>query len=404
MHRAPALNFLLVTVFIDMLGLGLIVPILPALLTTVTDDPATAVLWSGILGSTYGVLQFALSPLLGRLSDRYGRRPVLLLSLTCLGVDWLAHASAGGMWVLLAFHALAGACAGTNTVVNAYVADVVEPEDRARAYGRIGAAFGLGFVAGPVLGGLLGGVDVRLPFLVTGLLCFVNVAYGWFVLPESRPGDRTTALTLRMANPITAVTVVLRRPVLGRLTWARFCSDVARMIHQSLWSFFLTVHFLFSTAHVGVLMAASALAGALFQSLAVGPITRRLGDKRAAVAGGLLGAVSFLGTAVASSPWMLYTALAVGVLGSFGGAAAQSWISRVTGPDEQGTVQGALTGVGAMAEAVVPVTAGVAFGGLLSYGNPGLLFAGAAALAVVAALLHAATPLTALPEPRLQQR
>lgn len=398
MHRAPALNFLLITVFIDMLGLGLIVPILPALLTTVTDDAASAVLWSGILGSTYGVLQFALSPLLGRLSDRYGRRPVLLVSLICLGADWLAHASASGMWLLLVFHALAGACAGTNTVVNAYVADITEPEDRAQAYGRIGAVFGLGFVAGPTLGGLLGAVDVRLPFLVTALLCFVNAAYGWFVLPESRPGDRVTPLTLRMTNPVTAVTVMLRRPVLGRLTWARLCSDVARMIHQSLWSFFLTVHLLWSTTHVGVVMAAAALGGAALQTWATGPIVRLLGDKRAAVAGGVIVAVSYLGIAVASSPWMLYVAQTVGVLGVFGGAAAQSWLTRCTGPGEQGTVQGALTGVGAMAEAIVPVTAGVAFGGLLTYGNPGLLFVLAALLAAGSALLYAVTPMTTTTE------
>src|SRR5690349_3383291 len=201
MRRAPALSFLLVTVFIDMLGLGLIVPIVPALMTAVTADTATAAFWSGLLGTVYGLLQFAASPLLGRLSDRYGRRPVLLASLACLGVDWLAHAISLSPWTLLVFHALAGACAGTNTVVNAYIADVTEPESRARAYGLIGSAFGLGFVAGPTIGGLLGAVDVRLPFFAAGALCFANAAYGWFVLPESRPGDRTTALTLRTANP-----------------------------------------------------------------------------------------------------------------------------------------------------------------------------------------------------------
>ncbi|WP_430788717.1 MFS transporter [Actinoplanes sp. G11-F43] len=404
MHRAPALHFLLVTVFIDMLGLGLLVPILPALLTEVTSDLTTAALWSGILGSTYGVLQFALSPLIGRISDRYGRRPVLLVSLTCLGVDWLAHASATGPWTLLFFHALAGLCAGTGTVINAYVADVVEPAERARAYGRIGAAFGLGFVAGPVLGGLLGAVDVRLPFLVAGLLCFANAAYGWFLLPESRPGDRVTPLSLRMSNPVTAITAVLRRPVLGRLTWARLFADVARMIHQSLWTFLLTAQFLWSTAHIGLVMAAGALAGAAVQMWITGPVTRLLGDKRAAVAGGLLSAVSLLGVGLASSPWMLYTAQAAGVLGAFGGAAAQSWISRTVGAGEQGTVQGALTGVGAMAEAVVPVTAGVTFGVLLTYGNPGLIFVAAAGLAIVAVVLHAVTPAVDPAEPRLQQR
>ncbi|MCI4062598.1 MFS transporter [Micromonospora sp. R77] len=398
MRRAPALPFLLVTVFLDMLGLGLIVPILPALMTAVTGDATTAVVWSGLLGSTYGLLQFVVSPLLGRLSDRYGRRPVLLASLTCLGVDWLAHAMTPGPWTLLVFHALAGACAGTYTVVNAYVADVTEPGSRARAYGLIGAAFGLGFVAGPTIGGLLGAVDVRLPFLAAATLCMTNVAYGWFVLPESRPGDRTTPLTLRTANPVAAIGVVLRRPVLGRLAYARFCADVARMTHQSVWTFFLTYRFGWNTTHVGLVLAASALAGAAFQTWAVGPVVGRLGDKRAAVAGSLLGAASLSGTAFVSVPWLLHVLQAVGVLGSVAGVAVQSWISGSVRAHEQGTVQGALTGMGALAETVVPVAAGAAFGWSLAYAAPGLVFVGAAACAALSALLLAATP-DARPDP-----
>lgn len=392
MRRAPALSFLLVTVFLDMLGLGLIVPIVPALMTAVIEDATAAARWSGLLGSIYGLLQFLVSPLLGRLSDRYGRRPVLLASLTCLGVDWLAHAISSSPWTLLLFHALAGACAGTNTVVNAYIADVTEPASRARAYGLIGAAFGLGFVAGPTIGGLLGAVDVRLPFFAAAALSFANVAYGWFVLPESRPGDRTTPLTLRMANPVGSLAVVLRRPVLGRLAYARFCADVARMTHQSSWTFFLTYQFAWSTAHIGVVMAAGALAGAVFQARAVGPVVRLLGDKRAAVAGSLLGVASLVGTAFVSKPWMLYVLQAIGVLGSVGGAAAQSWISRSVRADEQGTVQGALTGIGAVAETAVPLAAGAAFGWSLAYASPGLVFVGAAAFGAVSALVLAATP------------
>ncbi|GAB3840967.1 TCR/Tet family MFS transporter [Micromonospora andamanensis] len=392
MRRAPAVTFLLGTVFLDMLGLGLIVPIVPALMTSVTEDPAAAVFWSGLLGSVYGLLQFVVSPLLGRLSDRYGRRPVLLASLTCLGVDWLAHAALPSPWTLLVFHAAAGACAGTYTVVNAYIADVTEPGSRAHAYGLIGAAFGLGFVAGPVLGGLLGAVDVRLPFVAAAVLCFANVAYGWFVLPESRPGDRNTPLTLRLANPVSAVAAVLRRPVLGRLAGARFCADVARMTHQSTWTFFLTHTFAFSTTQIGVVLATSALTGAVYQARAVGPVVRRLGDKRAAVAGSLLGCVSLTATAFVSVPWLLYLLCAVGVLGSLAGTAAQSWISRAVRADEQGTVQGALTGIGAVAETVVPITAGVAFGWSLTYASPGSVYLGAAVFAAGSALLLAATP------------
>jgi DHA1 family tetracycline resistance protein-like MFS transporter len=392
MRRAPALSFLLVTVFIDMLGLGLIVPIVPALLTAVTEDPAAAVRWSGLLGSTFGLLQFVVSPLLGRLSDRYGRRPVLLASLACLGVDWLAHAISLSPWTLLLFHALAGACSGTKTVVNAYIADVTAPEARARAYGLIGAAFSFGFVAGPVIGGLLGAVDVRLPFFGAAALCFANVAYGWFVLPESRPGDRTTPVTLRMANPIDAIVAVLRRPVLGRLASARLCADIARMVYQSTWTFFLTYQFTWNTAHVGVVMAGGALAGAVFQAWAVGPVVRRLGDKRAAVAGSLLGVASLGGLAFVSAPWMLFVLQAVGVLAAIGAAAGQSWISRNVRADEQGTVQGALTGIGALAETVVPVVAGAAFGFSLAYGSPGLVFLGAAVFAAASTWLMATTP------------
>jgi DHA1 family tetracycline resistance protein-like MFS transporter len=392
MRRAPALSFLLFTVFLDMLGLGLIVPIVPALLTSVTEDPTAAVRWSGVLGSTYGLLQFVVSPLLGRLSDRYGRRPVLLASLACLGVDWLAHAISLSPWTLLLFHALAGACSGTKTVVNAYVADVTEPQGRAHAYGLIGAAFGLGFVAGPIIGGLLGAVDVRLPFFAAAALCFANVAYGWFILPESRPGDRATPLTLRMANPVGSLAAVLRRPVLGRLAYARLCADIARMTHQSIWTFFLTFQFAWSTAHIGVVMACGALTGAIFQARAVGPIVRRLGDKRAAVAGSLLGAASLAGTAFVSVPWMLYVLQAVGVLATAGSAAAQSWISRTVRDDEQGTVQGALTGIGAIAETVVPVAAGVAFAWSLTSASPGAVFIGAAAFAAASTFLMATTP------------
>ena len=390
----PALSFLLVTVFLDMLGLGLIVPIVPALLTAVTEDPAAAVRWSGLLGSIYGLLQFVVSPLLGRLSDRYGRRPVLLASLSCLGVDWLAHAISHSPWTLLLFHALAGACAGTNTVVNAYIADVTAPEARARAYGLVGAAFGLGFVAGPTIGGLLGAVDVRLPFFAAAALSLTNVGYGWFVLPESRPGDRTTPLTLRTANPFNAIARVLRRPVLGRLAYARFCADVARMTHQSTWTFFLMHRFAWSTVQVGVVLAAGALAGAVFQARAVGPIVRRLGDKRAAVVGGLFSVTALAGTAFVTVPWLLFVLQAVGVLAGVGGAAAQSWISRGVRADEQGTVQGALTGIGASAETVVPVVAGAAFGWSLAYDAPGLIFVGAAVFAAGSTLLLAGTPET----------
>jgi DHA1 family tetracycline resistance protein-like MFS transporter len=304
----------------------------------------------------------------------------------------------------MVFHALAGACAGTNTVVNAYIADVTEPKLRARAYGLVGSAFGLGFVAGPTIGGLLGAVDVRLPFYAAAGLAFANVAYGYLILPESRCGDRTTALSVRVANPIGSFTKIVRRPVLGRLTLARFAADIARMTNQVIWTFFVTYQFRWSTAHVGITMAAGALAGVAFQAMAVGPGVRWLGDKRAAVLGSMLGVVALIGTALASAPWAIYTLQAIGVLSSLGSAAAQAWISRATGADEQGTVQGALTGTSAVAEMVVPVTAGAMFAWSLTCSFPGLVYLGAAAFAATSTLLLATTAETESPTCRSSRR
>lgn len=394
MRRSPALSFLLATVFIDILGLGLIVPIVPALMGAVTHDPAHAARWSGLIATSYGALQFLTAPLLGRLADRYGRRPVLLASLGFLGADYLAHAWSPTVLSLLIFHGLAGAFAGTGTVVNAYVADVTPPAGRARAYGLIGAAFSLGFVGGPALGGLLGAVDVRLPFLGAALLAFANVAYGLLILPESRPGDRTTPLTL--TSPLGALSAVLRRPVLGRLAAARFCSDIARNVHQSLWTFFVTFQLAWGTARTGLVMAAGALAGAAFSARAIGPVVRLLGDKRAAVLGAVLSTVSFIGTAFATSAGHIYTLQAIGVLTGVGGAAAQSWISRATGADEQGTVQGALTSGAALAEAVIPAVASAVFAWSLPRGFPGLPFLAAGVFAAVGAALLALTRPVAL--------
>jgi DHA1 family tetracycline resistance protein-like MFS transporter len=277
MRRPSALAFLLVTVVINMLGLGIVVPVVPGLMTAITGNTATAARWSGWISVSFGITQLLAAPLLGRLADRYGRRPILVGAMSFLSLDWLAHALASQPTTILAAHAVAGALAGTMTVVNAYIADTTPPQDRPRAYGYVGAAFSVGFVAGPAIGGLLGAVNLRLPFLVAATLAVANALYGAFVLPESRAGDRATSIAWRVANPVSSIAAMARRPGLGRLVVARLLGDIARMTNQVTWTFVMIARFGWHTTTIGAVLAASALLGALVSATLSGLYVRRLG-------------------------------------------------------------------------------------------------------------------------------
>ncbi|MET7397891.1 MFS transporter [Dactylosporangium sp. NPDC005572] len=390
LRRPPALAFLLVTVVIDMLGLGIVVPVVPSLMTAVTGDPVAAAHWSGWIDASFGVTQFLAAPLLGRLADRYGRRPVLIGALTLLGLDYLAHALAGAPGPMLVAHAAAGALAGTTTVVNAYIADVTPPAERPRAFGLVGAAFSVGFVAGPVLGGVLGAVDLRLPFLVAAGLAGANALYGAFVLPESRPGDRTTSIAWTVANPVGAIAALARRPGLGRLTVSRLLSDVARMTNQVTWTFVVIARFGWDTVKVGAVLAASALLGALCSATLSGPYVRRLGVRRAAIVSAWAGAVSLAGFGLAGPAWIV-PLMGLGAVAALGGNAVQTWITSATDEREHGTVQGALTGIAALAEAGVPAVATALFAWSLAVPLPGLVLVAAGLVAAASALVLCST-------------
>ena len=391
MRRTPALAFLLVTVFVDLLGLGIVVPIVPGLMTAITGHAAEGARWSGWIDASFGVTQFLAAPLLGRLADRYGRRPVLILALSFLGLDYLAHALAGRPVTMLAAHALAGALAGTTTVVNAYVADILPAGDRPRAYGYVGAAFSAGFVAGPVIGGLLGAVNLRLPFLVAAILAGANALYGAFVLPESRPGDRTTSIAWRTANPVTSILAMFRRPGLAHLAAARLLGDIARMTNQVTWTFVMIARFGWHTGTVGAVLAASSLLGALVSVKLSGPYVRRLGVRRAAIVSAWAGAASLAGFGLVG-PWFIVPMMGLGSLAALGGNASQTWITETSGADERGTVQGALTGISAIAEAGVPVVATGIFAWSLAVPLPGLVLVLAGAVAAVSALVLVRAP------------
>ena len=391
MRRTPALAFLFATVLVDMLGLGIVVPVVPGLMTAVTGDPAAGARWSGWIDASFGVTQFLAAPLLGRAADRYGRRPVLILALSFLGLDYLAHAVANRPVTMLAAHALAGALAGTMTVVNAYIADITPPEDRPRAYGYVSAAFAVGFVAGPAIGGLLGAVNLRLPFLVAAALAGANALYGGLVLPESRRGDRATSLAWRVANPFGAIAGMVRRPGLAHLAVARLLGDIARMANQVTWTFVMVARFGWRTGTVGAVLATSSLLGALVSVKLSGPYVRRLGLRRAAVVSACAGAVSLAGFGLAA-PWLIVPMMGLGSVAALGSNASQTWISEAAGADEQGTVNGALTGMSAIAEAGVPTVATAVFAFSLAVPLPGLVLVLAGAVAAGSALAFARAP------------
>ncbi len=394
MRRSPALAFLLVTVFIDMLGLGIVVPVIPTLMISITGHASSAARWSGLIDASFGITQFLAAPFLGRLSDRYGRRPVLLGAMSILGVDWLAHAIANDAITILVAHAAAGALGGTVTVVNTYIADITEPSDRARAYGYVGAAFSIGFVAGPVLGGLLGGIDIRLPFYAAAVLSLVNALYGFLVLPESRRGDRRTSIAWRVANPFSAIGSMLRRPELKHLAVARLLSDIARMANQVMWVFVMVARFGWATTKIGVVLAISSVIGAGVSAWVSGAFVERLGVRRASIVCALAGAVSLAGFGLVPAGWWIVPCMAMGSIAAIGGNAMQSWITGLTGDDEQGTVQGALTGISAIAETAVPVVATGVFAWSLGIPMPGLVLVSAAAFAVASAVVMTRVPQT----------
>jgi DHA1 family tetracycline resistance protein-like MFS transporter len=391
MRRPPALAFLLVTVFVDMLGLGLVVPVLPALMTSLTGDPGTGARWSGWIGSSYGAAQFLAAPLLGRLADRYGRRPVLAGALGVLGVDYLAHALAHRPVTILAAHALAGALAGTTTVVNAYIADVTPAPDRPRAFGYVSAALSAGFVAGPAAGGLLGAVNPRLPFLAAAVLAGVNALYGLLVLPESRPGDRSTELSWTVANPVSPLAATLRRKDLRHPVLSRLLGDLARLANQATWSFVMIARFGWGATTLGAVLAGSALLSGVLSATLAGPYVRRLGVRRAALVSAWAGAAALAGFGLAG-PGFIVALMGLGTVAALGGAASQAWITGLTGPDEHGRVQGALTGISALAEASVPAVATALFAWSAAQHWPGLVLVTAAVVAAASAVVLGGAP------------
>jgi len=342
--RKAALIFIFVTVLIDILAFGVIIPVLPGLVREFTGgDFSRAAYWVGVFGTLFAAIQFVCTPIQGTLSDRYGRRPVILLSCLGLGTDFLLMAVAKTLPWLLVARVFSGMFAASFTTANAYIADVTSPENRARSFGLLGAAFGVGFIIGPIIGGLLGSWDLRAPFWFAAGLALLNFLYGLFVLPESLPPEkRTPRFDWSHANPVGSLGMLWRFPQVFGLAAVVMIANMAHYVYPSVAVLFTERQYGWDEKQVAFMLAGVGVCNAIVQGLLVGRVVPAVGERRALLLGLAFGTLGFLIYGFAEQPWMFIAALPLSALWGLAGPATQSLITQQVSADAQGRVQGAL--------------------------------------------------------------
>jgi len=369
--RQAALPFILITVLLDMLGIGLIIPVLPKLVTSMHGgDISTGASVFGLFAASYALMQFLFSPVLGNLSDTYGRRPIILLSLLGAGLDYGLMSLAPSLSWLFVGRIISGITGANITAANAYIADVSPPADRARNFGLIGACFGVGFILGPAIGGLLGTYGLRAPFMAAAALTLCNALYGFFVLPESHPKERRRPFDWSRANPAVSLGALGRYPVVLGLTATIVLDRLAHDALPSTWVLYTTYRFKWTEFDVGMSLAMVGVMYVVVSGGLTGVIVRKLGDRKALIMGLILSSVAYLLYGLASQGWMLYAIIMVGSLGSVAGPAMQALITKMIPATEQGAVQGALSSLRGMTEIAGPLIATNLFGHFTSPATP----------------------------------
>lgn len=404
--RRAAFAFVFITVVLDMLAIGIIIPVLPKLVEGfMGGDTARAAIVYGVFGTAWALMQFLFSPVLGSLSDRYGRRPVILLSNIGLGLDYVLMALAPTIGWLFLGRVISGITAASISTAGAYIADVTPPEQRAAKFGLLGAAFGLGFVVGPALGGFLGEVDPRLPFWVAACLSLANALYGLFVLPESLPRERRSAFSWRKANPLGAFKLLRSHHELWGLSWVNFLSNLAHGVLPSVSVLYMGYRYHWDARAVGLLLAVVGVCSIIVQGVLVGKVVKLIGERRTVLVGLVCGAVGFTIQSLATNG-AAYTAGVIFMsLWGLMGPALQGLMTRLVSASEQGQLQGANSSVLGIANLIGPILFTQTFASFIvahrSWELPGAPFLLAALLLVVAfavALRVIATRLKGLPE------
>lgn len=390
--RRPALSFIFITLALDILGIGLIVPILPKLIEQYQGgDVAMASMTYGLLHSTYALMQFLFAPLIGSLSDRFGRRPVILISLFGSGLDYLLIAYAPNLTWFVVGRIIAGITGANFAAGTAYVADISPPEKRAANFGLIGAAFGIGFVIGPALGGWLGGIDLKLPFLAAGGLTLVNWLYGVFVLPESLAVENRRTFSWAKSNPVGSLLALRHFPsVLGLITTS-FLFTLGHQVYPAIWVLYTVYRYGWDTTAVGFSLTFVGVMTVIVQGGLARLVVAKFGEVKTAFMGLTLGTLMYVCYGLATEGWMIYACILVGSLSGVAGPAVQGLMSRSVPDDQQGGLQGSLTSLASVAGIVGPPMCTGLFGYFISdkapVHLPGVAFFASAVITVIALIL-----------------
>lgn len=353
--RLPTI-FILVTVVLDAMGIGLILPVMPDLIQEVRGAGlANAALWGGVLSTTFAVMQFGFGPIIGNLSDRFGRRPVLLISLAVMAADYVVMAVAGSIWLLLIGRVVGGITAATHSTASAFMADILPRDKRGQGFGLISAAFGMGFVLGPAIGGWLGDFGTRAPFYAAAALAALNFAFGYFILPETLPPDKRRAFKWRRANPFGALMNLRHLPGQMRLIIVTFLYSLSFNVYPAVWAYFTQAQFQWDTRMVGLSLTVYGLSLAVVQGGLIRLVLTRLGERRTVILGFGFAILSYIWLTVLTNGWVVLALIPVSAFAAMATPALQALMSRDTPDDAQGELQGVLSSVNALAMILSPL-------------------------------------------------